>query len=181
MLNTKFAPWPSFTAEEANAVQQVLLSNKVNYWTGTECRSFEKEFATWADCTHAVALSNGTLALDVALKALGIGPGDEVVVTPRTFIASVSCVVNAGATPVFADVEADSGNMSAATIAKVLTPRTRAVICVHLAGWPCDMDPIMALAEQHGFKVIEDCAQAHGTRYKNRSTWVHGAFARTKS
>lgn len=169
MLNTPFPPWPSFTAEEANAVQQVLLSNKVNYWTGTECREFEKEFAVWCGTRHAVALSNGTLALDVALKALGIGPGDEVVVTPRTFIASVSCVVNAGATPVFADVEAHSGNLSAATIASVITPRTKAVICVHLAGWPCDMDPIMALAETHGFKVVEDCAQAHGARYKNRS------------
>ena len=169
MLNTPFSPWPSFTAAEANAVQQVLLSNKVNYWTGTECREFEKEFAVWCETRHAVALSNGTLALDVALKALDIGPGDEVVVAPRTFIASVSCVVNAGATPVFADVEADSGNLSAATIANVITSRTKAVICVHLAGWPCDMDPIMALAETHGFKVIEDCAQAHGARYKNRS------------
>ncbi|MHB8949250.1 MAG: DegT/DnrJ/EryC1/StrS family aminotransferase [Rhodoferax sp.] len=169
MLNTLFSHWPSFTDEEANVVQQVLLSNKVNYWTGTECRDFEKEFAAWVGTRHAVALSNGTLALDVALKALGVGPGDEVVVTPRTFIASVSCVVSAGATPVFADVEADSGNLSAATIAKVLTPRTKAVICVHLAGWPCDMDPIMALADTHGFKVIEDCAQAHGARYKNRS------------
>lgn len=169
MLNTPFSPWPSFTTEEADAVQRVLLSNKVNYWTGTEGREFEKEFAVWCGTRHAVALSNGTLALDVALKALGIGPGDEVVVTPRTFIASVSCVVSAGATPVFADVAADSGNISAATIAKVLTPRTKAVICVHLAGWPCDMDPIMALAETHGFKVIEDCAQAHGARYKNRS------------
>lgn len=169
MLNTPFSPWPSFTTEEANAVQQVLLSNKVNYWTGQECRAFEKDFAAWAETNHAVALGNGTLALDVALKALGIGPGDEVVVTPRTFIASISCVVNAGATPVFADVELDSGNISAATIAKVLTPRTRAVICVHLAGWPCDMDPIMELAEQHGLKVIEDCAQAHGARYKGRS------------
>lgn len=169
MLNTSFSPWPSFTTEEANAVRDVVLSNKVNYWTGTECREFEKEFAAWCGTRHAVALSNGTLALDVALKALGIGPGDEVVVTPRTFMASVSCVVNAGATPVFADVELDSGNLSAATIAKVLTPATRAVICVHLAGWPCDMDPIMALAEQHGLKVIEDCAQAHGARYKGRS------------
>ena len=147
MLNTKFSPWPSFTSEEATAVQQVLLSNKVNYWTGQECREFEKEFAAWSETKYAVALSNGTLALDVALKALDVGPGDEVVVTPRTFIASISCVVNAGATPVFADVELDSGNISAATIAKVLTPRTKAVICVHLAGWPCDMDPIMALAE----------------------------------
>ena len=169
MLNTAFSPWPSFTQEEADAVRDVLLSNKVNYWTGTECRAFEKEYAAWAGTRYAVALANGTLALDVALHALGIGPGDEVVVTPRTFIASVSCVVNAGATPVFADVNPDSGNLSAETIARVLTPRTRAVICVHLAGWPCDMDPIMALAEQHGLKVIEDCAQAHGARYKGRS------------
>lgn len=169
MLNTKFSPWPSFTTEEANAVRDVVLSNKVNYWTGTECRSFEKEFAAWCGTQHAVALGNGTLALDVALKALGIGPGDEVVVTPRTFMASVSCVVNAGATPVFADVEADSGNLSAATIARVLTPATRAVIVVHLAGWPCDMDPIMALAAKNDLKVIEDCAQAHGARYKGRS------------
>lgn len=168
MLNTPFAPWPSFTNEEAEAVKHVLLSNKVNYWTGTETRAFEKEFAAWCRVPYAVALANGTLALDVALKALGIGPGDEVVVTPRTFIASVSCVVNAGAVPVFADVEADSGNISAATIAKVITPKTKAVICVHLAGWPCDMDPIMALSKQHGFKVIEDCAQAHGAQYKGR-------------
>lgn len=169
MLNTPFPPWPSFTPEEADAVRDVLLSNRVNYWTGTECRSFETEFARWCGVPHAVSLANGTLALDVALKALGIGPGDEVVVTPRTFIASVSCVVNAGATPVFADVDRDSGNLSAQTIAAVLTPRTRAVICVHLAGWPCDMDPIMALAQAHGLKVIEDCAQAHGARYKGRS------------
>lgn len=174
MLNTPFSPWPSFTPEEADAVRDVLLSNRVNYWTGTECRSFEKEFAAWTGSTHAVALANGTLALDVALKALGIGPGDEVVVTPRTFMASVSCVVNAGATPVFADVEPDSGNLSAATIARVLTPATRAVIVVHLAGWPCDMDPIMALAEQYGMKVIEDCAQAHGARYKGRSVGSMG-------
>lgn len=169
MMVTSFTSWPSFTDEEAKAVSQVLLSNKVNYWTGTVCREFEKEFASWTGTKYAVALSNGTLALDVALKALNIGHGDEVIVTPRTFIASVSCVVNAGATPVFADVEIDSGNLSATTISKVLTPRTKAVICVHLAGWPCDMDPIMALAKRHQFKVIEDCAQAHSARYKNRS------------
>ena len=168
MLNTSFSPWPSFSEEEATAVKQIILSNKVNYWTGNETRQFESEFAAWSGSAHAVALANGTLALDVALKALGVGPGDEVVVTPRTFIASISCVVNAGATPVFADVEAESGNISAQTIAKVLTPRTKAVICVHLAGWPCDMDPIMALADRHNFMVIEDCAQAHGTMYKGQ-------------
>lgn len=168
MLNTPFSPWPSFTTEEADMVHRVVMSNKVNYWTGTETREFEKEFAAWCGTAHAVALANGTLALDLALKALGVGPGDEVVVTPRTFIASISCVVNAGAVPVFADVEADSGNLSARTIAAVLSPRTKAVVCVHLAGWPCDMDPIMELAAEHGFAVIEDCAQAHGARYKGR-------------
>jgi dTDP-4-amino-4,6-dideoxygalactose transaminase len=169
MLNTSFSSWPSFTSEEADAVHQVVMSNKVNYWTGNECREFEKEFATWCGTNHAISLANGTLALDVALKALGVGPGDEVIVTSRTFIASVSCVVNAGATPVFADVEIDSGNISARTISSVISPRTKAVICVHLAGWPCDMGPIMNLAEKHSFFVIEDCAQAHGARYKGRS------------
>lgn len=168
MLNTAFSPWPSFTEEEVEAVSRVIRSNRVNYWTGEECRLFEREFAAWTGTDHAVALGNGTLALDVALKALGIGPGDEVVVTPRTFLASVSCVVNAGAIPIFADVDRDSGNITAETIAAVLSPRTRAVIPVHLAGWPCDMEPIMALAEQHDLKVVEDCAQAHGALYKGR-------------
>ena len=168
MLNTQFSPWPSFTQEEADAVSQVLLSNKVNYWTGTECREFEKEFAAWAGTDYAVALANGTLALDVALQAMGIGEGDEVIVTPRSFIASVSTVVNAGAMPVFADVEADTGNLSARTIAPHITDKTKAIICVHLAGWPCDMDEIMALAKQHNLWVIEDCAQAHGAKYKGK-------------
>lgn len=168
MLNSPFSPWPSFTEEEANAVRDVILSNKVNYWTGQQCREFEKEFASWSGCAYAVALTNGTVALDLAFQALGIGAGDEVVVTSRTFLASVSSIVNTGATPVFADVAPDSQNITAETIAAVLTPRTRAIVCVHLAGWPCDMDPIMALAEKHGLKVIEDCAQAHGAKYKGR-------------
>lgn len=168
MLNTQFSPWPSFTQEEADAVSQVLLSNKVNYWTGTECREFEKEFAAWAGTDYAVALSNGTLALDVALQAMGIGEGDEVIVTPRSFIASVSTVVNAGAMPVFADVDNNTGNISATTIAPHITDKTKAIICVHLAGWPCDMDEIMALAKQHNLWVIEDCAQAHGAKYKGK-------------
>jgi len=169
MLNTPFSPWPSFTQEEADAVSHVLLSNKVNYWTGQECRQFETEFAKWADSKYAIAMGNGTLALDVALQALDIGAGDEVIVTPRTFIASISSVVNAGATPVFADVDEATGNIAPESIAAVLTDKTKAIVCVHLAGWPCDMDGIMALAEQHNLYVIEDCAQAHGARYKGRS------------
>lgn len=174
MLNTPFSPWPSFSEEEVEAVSRVLRSNRVNYWTGEETRAFEREFAQWAGSRYAVALANGTVALDLALKTLGIRPGDEVVVTPRTFLASVSCVVNAGATPVFADVERDSGNITAQTIAEVLTPRTKAIIAVHLAGWPCDMDPIMELAARHSLKVIEDCAQAHGALYKGRSVGTVG-------
>ena len=169
MLNTKFSPWPSFTQEEADAVSQVLLSNKVNYWTGQECRQFETEFAKWADSKYAIAMGNGTLALDVALQALDIGAGDEVIVTPRTFIASISSVVNAGATPVFADVDEATGNITPESIAAVLSDKTKAIVCVHLAGWPCDMDGIMALADEHDLFVIEDCAQAHGARYKGRS------------
>jgi dTDP-4-amino-4,6-dideoxygalactose transaminase len=176
MLNTPFSPWPSFTNEEADAVRACLLSNKVNYWTGQECREFEREFAAWCNTRYAVALSNGTLALDLALKVAGIGPGDEVIVTPRTFLASASTVITAAAMPVFADVDPDSGNISAATIEAVLTPKTRAIIAVHLAGWPCDMDPIMALAERHNLVVIEDCAQAHGAKYKGRPVGGIGHF-----
>lgn len=174
MLNTQFSPWPSFTQEEVDAVSRVLLSNKVNYWTGNECREFEKEFAEWADCAYAVALSNGTLALDVALKALGIGTSDDVIVTPRTFLASASSVVTAGANPVFADVDLNSQNITAESILAVLTPHTKAVIVVHLAGMPAEMDAIMALAAERGFYVIEDCAQAHGAKYKGRSVGTIG-------
>jgi dTDP-4-amino-4,6-dideoxygalactose transaminase len=183
MLNTKFSPWPSFTQEEADTVSRVLLSNKVNYWTGQEGKSFEKEFASFVDCQYAIAVTNGTLALDLALVSLGIGShngglqADEVIVTSRTFIASISCIINAGATPVFADVELDSQNISAETISKVITNNSKAIICVHLAGWPCEMADIMALATQHRLLVIEDCAQAHGATYKGKSVGSFGDVA----
>ena len=167
-MKSLYPPWPSYSPEEITAVQKVISSNKVNYWTGDECRLFEREFAQWAGTRYAVALANGTVALDLALKALNIGPGDDVIVTPRSFIASVSCVVNAGANPIFADVDLNSGNITAQDIERVLTPKTKAIICVHLAGWPCEMDEIMALAKRHDLKVIEDCAQAHGAMYKGR-------------
>lgn len=169
MLNTPFSPWPSFTEEEAEAAKNVILSNKVNYWTGQEGRLFETEFADYFDSNYAVALGNGTQALDLALVALGVGEGDEVVVTPRTFLASVSSIVTAGATPIFADVDRDSQNIEAETIAPVITDKAKAIVVVHLAGRPAEMDAITALAEQHDIYVIEDCAQAHGATYKGRS------------
>jgi len=169
MLNIKFSSWPSFTQEEANSVCDVLLSNKANYWTGKECRKFEKEFAEFSGSKYAVALGNGTLALDVAFKALNIKNGDEVVVTSRTFIASISSIVNAGAVPVFSDVDLSSQNITSESIRSVITDKTKAIVCVHLAGWPCDMDEIMAIANEHDLYVIEDCAQAHGAKYKGKS------------
>ena len=168
MLNTPFSPWPSFTEQEIDAVSSVLRSNKVNYWTGQEGKAFEMEFAEFCDSKYAVAVANGTLALDLALKVLDIKVGDEVIVTSRTFIASISSIINAGATPIFADVELDSQNISAQTITEVISTKTKAILCVHLAGWPCEMDDIMDLATSKNLFVIEDCAQAHGTKYKGK-------------
>ena len=161
--------WPSFSEEEIKAVSNVLQSGKVNYWTGKQARLFEQEFSQFSACKYAVAMSNGTVALDTALKVLEIGKGDEVVVTSRTFIASISSIVNSGATPIFADVDLDSQNITPETIRSVITDKTKAIVCVHLAGWPCDMDEIMAIANEHDLHVIEDCAQAHGAKYKGRS------------
>ena len=177
MVTNKLAPWPAFSDAETKAVADVLLSNKVNYWTGTIGRAFEKEFAAFAGTRHAVALANGTLALDLALQALDIGIGHEVIVTPRTFIASVSAVVNAGATPVFADVDPQSGNISPDTIAAVITPRTKAVVPVHLGGWPCDMEGILKHASENNMFVIEDCAQAHGAKINGRPVGSFGDIA----
>lgn len=155
-------PWPYHAADEIEAASRVLASGKVNYWNGNEGRAFEEEFAAFCQAPYAVAVANGTLALELALLALGIGKGDEVIVTPRTFLASASSIVMRGAIPVFADVDPDSQNITPETVARVIGPRTKAIMTVHLAGWPCDMHGLRALADTHNLKLIEDCAQAHG-------------------
>jgi len=165
---TPLPAWPHVGTQEIEAATSVLASGRVNYWTGTEGRQFEAEYAEYLGVNHAIAVTNGTAALELALYALDIGPGDEVVTTSRTFVASASAIVMRGATPVIADVDRESQNMTAETIERVLTPNTKAIIVVHLAGWPCDMDPILELARERGIKVIEDCAQAHGATYKGR-------------
>src|SRR5579864_9353084 len=166
--STPFAPWPHFEAEEIEAAVRVLRSGAINYWTGVEGRRFEEEFAHHAGCRYGVAVANGTVALELALHALEIGVGDEVIVPSRTFIASSSCAVLRGAKPVLADVDRHSQNLTPDTILPVLTSRTKAIIAVHLAGWPCEMDPIMEMSRSRGLKVIEDCAQAHGATYNGR-------------
>jgi dTDP-4-amino-4,6-dideoxygalactose transaminase len=168
LRTTPFAPWPQFEADEIEAATRVLQSGKVNYWTGEEGQRFEEEFAAQAGCKYGIAVANGTVALELALHALGIGSSDEVIVPSRTFIASASCAVMRGAKPVLADVDLHSQNLTADTIRPLLTSRTRAIVAVHLAGWPCEMDAIVALAREHGLKVIEDCAQCHGATYKGR-------------
>lgn len=169
--------WPQFEQDEIEAVAAVLASGKVNYWTGVEGRRFEEEYAARCAVRHAVALMNGTVALELALYAMGIGQGDEVVTTGRTFIASASCAVVRGARPVIADVDPESQNITADTIAAVLTPRTKAIVAVHLGGWPCDMDAIMDLARKRGLRVIEDCAQAHGATWRGRPVGSFGDAA----
>jgi len=172
-----FAPWPYFAPDEVEAATRVLQSGKVNYWTGEEGRLFEKEFALSTNCGHAIALANGTVALEIALKALGVGPGDEVITTSRTFIASASCAVAVGARPVTVDVDRESQNVTVETILPMITHRSKAIVAVHLAGWPCEMDGIMQLAQEHGLKVVEDCAQAQGAVYKGRPVGSIGDVA----
>lgn len=169
-----FPPWPYFEEDEIEAAVGVLHSGRVNYWTGDEGRNFEREFADFVGRKYAIALANGTLALELALYCLGIGPGDEVIVPSKTFVATASCAVMRGATPVIADIDRDSGNLTAATMERVITSRTKAVIPVHLAGWPCEMESILELARRHGIAVIEDCAQAHGARHHGKPI---GSFA----
>lgn len=172
-----FLTWPTFADDEILKATEVLASGKVNYWTGEQGRLFEEEYAKSVGTDYAVALMNGTVALEAALAALNIGPGHEVITTCRTFIASASCVVMRGATPVLADVDPISQNMTVDSIKKVLTPKTKAIIVVHIAGWPCDMEAIVAFAKEHDLFVIEDCAQAHGAKYKGKSVGAWGDVA----
>lgn len=168
MPQKQLPPWPHYDADEIAAAAAILESGRVNYWTGEEGRNFEAEFATYHGVAHSVALANGTLALELALRVLGVGAGDEVIVTPRSYFASASCIMLCGATPVFVDVDADSQNMRVDTIEAAITPRTKAILAVHLAGWPCDMPAICEIARQHRLRVIEDCAQAHGAKINGR-------------
>ena len=170
-------PWPFFADDEIAAAVSVLKSGKVNQWTGSQVWDFEKEFADRFPGHTAVAVANGSIALEAALKALGIGPGDEVIVPARSFLASASSVSLVGAKPVFADVDFDTQVITPATIEPLIGPATRAILPVHLSGRPCDMPAIMQLAQSHGLLVIEDCAQSLGAYIAGRPTGVFGHAA----
>lgn len=179
MLNhPNISPWPCYEFDEIEAATQTLVSGRVNYWTGELGKQFEIKYAQSVGKKYGIALSNGTVALELALRVLGIKAGDEVIVTSRSYVASASCVVLLGATPVFADIDSESGNISAETIKPLITSKTKAVIPVHVGGWPCNMREIMVLANQHGLMVLEDCAQAHGATVSGKSVgaWGHAAI-----
>jgi len=176
-MSSKFPAWPCYAEDEIAAVEEVLRSGKVNYWSGDQGTSFEKEFAAYTGTKYAIALANGTVALEAALYAIGIGDGDEVIVPARTFIATASSVAMCGAMPIVADIDLGSGNLAVDTIEAARTEKTRAIIVVHLGGWPCDMPEIMAYAEMHGLQVIEDCAQAHGAEINGRKVGSFGHAA----
>ncbi|REF36111.1 DegT/DnrJ/EryC1/StrS family aminotransferase [Thermasporomyces composti] len=172
-----FPPWPFIADDEIAAAVEVLRSGRINYWTGEEGRAFEREFAAAIGAAHAVAVSNGTVALELALRAVGVGPGDEVVVPARTFVATASAAVALGARPVVADIDPVTQTLTADTVRAVLTPRTRAIVPVHLGGWPAPMPELLALADEHGLVVVEDCAQAHGATLDGRSVGTFGHAA----
>jgi len=169
--------WPVFESDECASVEQVLRSGRVNYWTGTACRDFERAWSDAHQGMHCLSMANGSLTMDAALRVLGIGPGDEVIVSPRSYVASAMCVALCGATPVFADVDPESGCVTPETAEAVRSARTKAIIPVHIGGWPCDMPKLCAWASQHGIQVIEDCAQSHGGHIDGRPLGTFGAFA----
>lgn len=161
--------WPQHETDEIAAVMRVLESGQVNSMVhGDQTRQFEAEFAAFCGAPHAIAVSNGTVALELALRALSIGPGDEVILPSRSFFASAACIVAVGAMPVFADIDPVSNTIDPQSARRMLTGRSRAILCVHLAGWPCDMDALRNLADEKGLWLVEDCAQAHGARFHGR-------------
>jgi len=172
-----FPVWPQYEQDEINAVVEVLQSGKNNAWVGDQVLSFEREFASFIGAPYAIAVCNGSVALELALYSMGIGPGDDVIVPCKSFIASASSVVMRGARPLFADIDPQSQNITIGTIKKVITPKTRAIIVVHFAGWPCEIESICKYARQNKLKVIEDCAQAHGAKYKGKYVGSFGDAA----
>jgi len=169
--------WPSYDRDEIAAATDALRTGRVNYRAGEQGRGFEREFSAYIGTSHAVAVSNGSVALACALRALRLEPGAEVIVSPRTFVASVSEILLAGSLPVFADVDSESQNITPESIDPLINKRTAAIVAVHVAGWPCDMPGINALADLHRLAVIEDCSQSHGAEILGRKAGSWGDMA----
>lgn len=165
--------YPYYDNYTLKKVRQVLRSGKVNYWTGKECINFEKEFSNYIGNKYSVSLSNGSVALELALRALNLKKEDEIIVSPRSFIISASCVLNLGLKPIFADVD-HNGNLCIEEIKKVYSKKVKAIIAVHLNGLSCDLDPILKFTKKNKIFLIEDCSQAHGAIYKGKKVGSFG-------
>ena len=167
----KLNRWPKYTKAEIEAALNVLSSGKVNYWTGSECKAFEKEFAKYIGSKFGLALANGTMALEAGYRAIGIKEGDEIITTPRTFIATSMAAINLGAKIIFADVDINTGCISPSSIEPLITKNTKAIAVVHIGGWPADMENICKIAKKNKLYLIEDCSQAHGAKIKFRDVY----------
>ena len=164
---------PFYSNKSIQKIGPLLKSGKVNYWSGNECKKFEQEFSNYLGNKYSLAVSNGSVALEMALKALSFNKRDKIIVSPRSFIMSASCTLSVGLKPVFADVD-DNGNLSIEGIKKVYSKNVRAIILVHLNGLSCDLDPIMKFAKKNKIFLIEDCSQAHGAIYKGKKVGTFG-------
>jgi dTDP-4-amino-4,6-dideoxygalactose transaminase len=171
-----FARWPVFDDADEQRLLRALRSGKWGKLNGEEVAEFERRFAAMHDCKHAIGVVNGTVSLRIALMAMGIKAEEEVIVPPYTFLATATAVVEANAIPVFADIELDTFNLDPKSVEAAITTKTRAIIPVHMAGQPADMDAILAIAKKHKLIVIEDAAHAHGARWKNRGVGSVGHF-----
>ena len=173
----KLSAWPFYDDEQLSNVTKILKSGKVNYWTGNQGRFFEKEFSKKFDAKYSLAMANGSLALSCAYLALDLKKGDEIITTPRTFIATSSSAVLLGLKPVFVDVDINSGVITSKNIEQAITKKTKAIVVVHLAGWPAEMIKICKLARNYGLFIIEDCSQAHGAKINDKSVGTFGDIA----
>jgi len=162
-----------YNQKQIELVSKVLKDNKTNYWTGKECKKFEKEFSNYHNVKYSITVSNGSVALEIALKALGLKKYDKIIVTPRSFVISASCVLNLGLRPIFSDVD-DNGNLHINGIKKVYNKNIKAIIIVHLNGLACDLDPILSFVKKNKIYLIEDCSQAHGAIYKYKKVGSFG-------
>ena len=171
MKSQLLSKWPYFGPDEIAAASNVLSSGNVNYWTGTETKFFENEFSEYTSTPFSLAVANGSLALSASYLAAGLKPGDEVITSPRTYIATSSSLVLLGVIPIFADVDRKSGCITAKSIEPLITSKTKAISVVHVSGWPADMESICDLASSKGLIVIEDCAQAHGAAIFSDNQW----------
>jgi len=170
----KLSSWPKYQNKEIISAIKILKSGKVNYWTGKQNKNFEKQFQKYFNLKHAVTVANGTAALYLAVKVLNLKKNSEILVTPRSYFASASCILMNDCKPKFTDIDLATQNICVKTLEKNISNKTKAIICVHLNGYPCDMKEIMKIAKKNNIFVIEDCSQAHGAMIGNKHVGSFG-------